>query len=167
MTMLDNFGEFLKGHFTILSDGDRNTAFVTTTNGTSRTLKIYGNSASLVWNDTQSVGAQGDFGQVGKGTTPVTRQDINIETPFPDSPENAKQVSLAGGYNSGLGKITVQTNITPTGGSGAVTEFCKINNMAVIETNTFEIIALTRDLVSPQANFIIGETISASLEILI
>jgi len=165
--MLDNFGEFLKGHFTILSTGVRDTAFVITTNGTSRTLRIYGTSSNFVWNDTNAVGSQGDFGQVGKGTTPVTRQDINIETPFPDAPENSKQVSLAGGYNSGLGKVTVQTDITPTGGAGAVTEFCKINNMSVIQTNTYEIIALTRDLVSPPASFIVGEAISASLEILI
>jgi len=164
--MLDNFGEFLKGHFTILSTAVRTTP-LKNLGGVTRTLRIYGDSSDFLWNDTNAVGAKGDFGQVGKGTTGATRQDVNIETVFPDSPENAKQVSLAGGYNSGLGKITVQTDITPTGGAGAVTEFCKINNMNPQDTNTFEPFTLTRDIISPPASFIIGETISASLEVLI
>ncbi len=163
--LVDNFGQFLKGHFTILSTGVRTTPIVNLA-GVTRTLNIYGNQATFVWNDTNAVGTKVDSGQVGKGTTPATRSDFKIETPFTNAPESAKQVSLAGGYNSGLGKSTIQTNITPTGGSGSVTEFCKINNMTVDETNTFEPFVLTRDVFPPVA-FIMGETISASLEVLI
>ncbi len=164
MVTLDNFGIFLAGHFKAVS----NVATLVTLKdiaGLDRVIRIYGSSSQDVWCDSDE-GTVSDFAQVGKGTTPATRQDVNIEDPFPDAPENSRRSSIVAGYNSGLGKITISTVITPTGGSGSVTEIVKIQGMIGANNTITGFHTFFRDNISP-VGFIIGETINVSYEVLI
>lgn len=76
-----------------------------------------------------TVGANGKFNrtnlrqtQIGKGTTPVTRQDNSIDVPFTSSPENGLVTAQNMAYLVGLSLIEASTLISPTGGSGLITE---------------------------------------------
>lgn len=166
MVITDNFGKFLAAHFHILSSGNISVTLDTIA-GSSVTVRVYGTSSTAVWNDTD-LGSVSDQAQVGQGVTPATRADINIETPFPTSPENSRITSTPGGYNSVLAKITIPTVITPTGSSGTITEACKYNTMI---QNTLgpnpQIFLFFRDIVSPGVNFMMAEAINISHEVLI
>lgn len=164
MTTLDNFGIFLAGHFRAIS-GSTKTVTLKLLTGADTTLRIYGTSEQDCWTDTNE-GTVSDFAQVGKGTTPATRQDFNIEVPFVGGAEGSRQSSIPAGYNSGLGKITISTVITPTLGSGSVTEVVKIQGMIRLATTATDFFAFFRDNVSP-VNFISAEAINVSYEVLI
>jgi len=123
-------------------------------NGNDRTLTIWAPNTSFTFNS-----ANVSLAQVGKGTTPATRQDRKIETPFTNGGiEDGVVGTQPSGYNSGLGKITVATQIAPTVGAGAISEIVKINNWKA-NTGLIHAYCLTRDLVSPVVNFIGGQTI--------
>ena len=158
MVSLDNFGIFLAGHFRTLTGGATD---VTLKNiaGVDRSVRIYGTNSQTCYNDLND-GTVNDRAQVGKGLTPATRQDVSIESPFILAPESNEILSIIAGYNSGLGKIEISTVITPTGGSGAVSEVVKISSIIQLATANPESFAFFRDNVSPVANFIIGETIN-------
>lgn len=166
MVTLDNFGIFLAGHFKPVNNSTQ-TVIIKDIAGADLSVRIFGSSSQDCWTDADE-GTVSDFTQVGKGTTPATRQDTNIETPFTNSPESAKQACLSAGYNSGLGKITISTVINPTGSSGTITEVVKIQGLiGVFPSGTFtNFTAFFRDIISP-VNFISGQAINVSHEVLI
>jgi len=104
--------------------------------------------------------------QVGKGLTPATRQDIAIENPFTNAPEDTFFINGLAGYNSGLGKITAPASIAPTGGSGDISELIFVITIRATNASNFRCL-MTRDIVFPPVSFISGKTINTALEILI
>jgi len=162
MVFMDNWGKLMANIF-----------IVPTTSGATFTMEdLVGTTRSYVtykdrdfddhWNQT----ACQSFAQVGKGTAPVTRQDFKLEVPFTNggAEDNLKITSLFG-YNSALGKITIATSISPTAGSGTVTEVVKIN--AVQQTNATLIQNLwIHDLIAG-VSFISAKTLNIEHEILI
>ena len=114
MTANDNLGILLAGLFRPLSTGNKSVFGIINTAGASHEMVVYGDpSANNVFNE-----AGASRAQVGKGTTPPTRQDRNIESPFTNGGvEDSAQSSNLFGYNSGLAKITIATQINPTTGA--------------------------------------------------
>ena len=154
MTNTDNMGKLLASIITIFQTGSfsKNVVLVDEA-GNNRTLRSWGTNAQVNFNT-----AIAGFVQVGEGVTPATRQDFKLEDPFSNGGvEDAPVLNQVFGYNSGLGKVTVATMITPTAGSGTITEVIHFGNFK--DTANITIFVLTqRDVISP-TNFITGETI--------
>jgi len=162
MTFLDNIGIVLAGLFRAPSTGLRTVSGLKAIDASIFTTTTYNQQTfSTLFNITAIKQAQ-----VGKGTSPVTRQDFDIENEFPNSPENSKVGSLNDAYNSGLGKITMATLISPTGGAGSITEVCKFVNFRAPTNPQDRICCILRDVISP-VGFIIGESINIDHEVLI
>lgn len=162
MVFMDNWGKLMANIF-----------IVPTTSGATFLLKDLNNNTQTCvtykdrdFDDHWNQLASQSFAQVGKGTAPVTRQDFKIEVPFTNggAEDNLKITSLFG-YNSALGKITISTSISPTAGSGTITEVVKVNSIQNLTAGLFQFL-VTRDLVSP-VNFISGKSINIEHEILI
>jgi len=155
----DNFGEMFRrlwtsGGTASLIDFNNN-LFSYTTVGTQETYV-----------DTAGVTTLGSAVQIGSGVTPATRQDFSIESAFASSPENVKTFTGDGGWNSGLGKITISTLISPTTGSGAISETV-LFGVWRSTLNTFRFNLLSRDNISPVVNFISAQTINIDYEVLL
>jgi len=162
MVFTDNWGKLMTSIFQVPSTGSP----VFTMEDLVGTTRNYQTYKDRDFDDHWNQDASLSFAQVGKGNTPATRQDVNIETPFTNggAEDNLKITSLFG-YNSALGKITIATSISPTAGSGSITEVVKINR--VQQTNASPIDNLwIRNIVNPVA-FISGKTINVEHEILI
>jgi len=155
--LTDNFGNFLKGILGIQSFD---------MNDLSNLSKNYVIPSGTVAYNMLGIGSLGTNIRVGKGTTPATRQDFNIENPFTTSPESlAFQLAGVGGWNSGLGQVSIQGAIT-AGDSGAISETILIqqfrNFNIGIGTSVF-----SRDNISPVVNFIVGQTINVNYLLLL
>ena len=160
---MDKFGIFLAGFFRAPTTASLTISGLVDVSGVARDLVLYREKASPSF--VEATGA-GDT-QVGKGTTPATRQDINTETPFTNAPESGKILStLPFGYVSGLGKISQGTLIAPTGGSGAISEATKFID-AITSGGLRYTYLIFRDNISPVVNFINGESINVEHEVLI
>ena len=164
MVTLDNFGIFLAGHFTAPTSGKN--VDIVDKSGVTQTVKIIGTSSNGVWGETNN-GTIADYIQIGKGTTPATRQDFKLEDPFVTSPESSRFITISAGYNSGLGKITISAVLASTGGSGSITEVTKEQQMTKITpSQSLGQFLFFRDLISP-VGFIIGQTVNVSYEVFI
>ncbi len=133
--------------------------------GVAQNLDLYGLVTAFTFNDTNQ-GATTSQTQVGDGATPPTRQQTNIDSPFSNGGvEDGRVANTNIGYNSGLGKIDIPTNFTPTAGSGTIKEVCKFMAMsrAIGGQGIFMIF---RDL-TPDTSFIAGKTINVVHEVLI
>jgi len=148
----DNWGNFLKGFFT--GTGINHNM----TNSVNQSKPIRTNGTVAVYNST-SAGTVGTNMQIGKGTTPATRQDFFIGNPFLVAPENNEFVTGFGGYNSGLGQVTVGGLLTPTGGAGSISETILLARWADINTSLQNYL-LSRDNISPVVNFISGQNVN-------
>jgi len=147
--LLDNFGRFLGGLLSATNFSNTDEASVS---------RVF---AWTNWNDTDVnlPQSKGSSIQIGKGTTPATRQDVKLEDPFVTAPESLKKATSNGGYNSGLGKVDFSSVII-AGGAGAISE--TVWFMAMHTSNFGQTNAWSRDLISPVANFIIGQTINVN-----
>jgi len=119
-TVNDNFGFLFSTFFRPVSQLDESRTGFKDTSGVSRTLKLISiRTDPLAYNAGLTVSKV----QVGKGTSPPTRQDQTIESPFTNGgAEDNPQPTLAYGLQSALGKIVIATLISPTFGSGFITE---------------------------------------------
>jgi len=164
LTLNDNFGFMIAKLFRAPTTGANSTGNVLRREDTGAlfgTSMYQTNSNSTIFNDEAGI----NQAQVGEGSTPATRQDFKIEDTFPDSPESSPQNSVAGAYNSGLGKITIATLISPTGGAGSITEVIKRGRIRdSIGGSTTRFIIWTRDVISP-VGFIIGQSINIDHEV--
>ena len=163
MVILDNFGLLLAGFFRAPSTAVLTVGGIKDTSGVSFSLRPY----DTIDSDRRfnKIGADRKA-QVGKGTTPVTRQDFVIESPFTNGGvEDNPQNSNASGYVSGLGKIEAGTLIASTTGAGTITEVVK---QIVLEDSfsTIRTMIIMRDIISP-ASFIASESINVNHEVLI
>lgn len=161
MVFLDNAGIMLAGIFRAPSTGTKTVFGLLNTGGASFGTKMYSDQGQNLFNlaPLKTV-------QIGKGNTPVTRQDFKLETVFPDSPESSSFASLNGGYNSGLGKIEIPATLSNTGGAGTISEIVKFSRVHKQDNSGLQTIILFRDLVS-DVGFIIGESINVNYEVLI
>ena len=164
MTVLDNFGLLMRAHFVVIqtANAGASSATLIDENGTSRGLSVYGRHTTAKYNNQNR-----DSAQVGKGTTPATRQDEKIENPFTGGVESVKQLSAVAGYLIPQAKMEVQTLITPTLGSGIITEVVKFVRWQSGAVN-FEF-AIFRD-VDPDftpVGFIAGQSINLANEVFI
>jgi len=155
LTNSDNFGIFLATLITPFTTGSfTKDVLLIDQQGASQNMRIWGLNSANNFNKLGSFGQT----QIGKGLSPATRQDIVIENPFTNGGVEDNLVpSSIFGYNSGLGKITVATMITPTAGSGSITE---VTHICVWQATTGlqKAILLTRDTLSPIA-FLTGQTV--------
>jgi hypothetical protein len=159
--ILDNLGRLTAGLFRHPSTANLKVSQIFNEAGVDVELYLY---STQFFNFIFNI-QQGRSAQVGKGTTPVTRGDIKIESAFLVAPESVKNTSLLSGYTVGLSKISMSTLISPTGGSGSITEVVKfLFIMGANQSATW--IAIMRDIVSP-ASFIAGESINVTHEVLI
>jgi len=149
----DNWGNFLRGFF---SGTAQDISPMTDSLNANKPIRT--NGTVITYNSTDS-GAIGTQMQIGKGLTSATRQDFNIGNPFVSAPEEDPFDTGFGGYNSGLGQVTVGGLLTPTGGAGAISEtvlFAKWRHIG----NTINDFVLSRDNISPVVNFIIGQAVN-------
>jgi len=163
MVALDNLGLLLAGIFRNASTGNGQVFNLKATNGAVYSTRIYATQG-----DTNRSNFDGALRQVqiGKSSTPVTRQDFKIGDPFPDSPESSLNNCIDGGYNSGLGKISQTCLISTTGGAGTITEVIKAFRIRDQFTQSGRTLIMFRDLITPE-NFIAGESINVEYEVLI
>ncbi len=163
MVVLDNLGFLLSFFFRAPSGSNAIRVGIKRLGGSALDVRPYSaNTDTGLFNDEGIVRRA----QVGKGTTPATRQDNNIENAFPDSPESGQVSSLNGGYNSGLGKISQSTLISNLGGAGSVTEVIKVFKIVDVFTQNGVDCAIFRDVISP-VGFIVGESLNITHEVLI
>ena len=166
MTVNDNFGMLFALLIRSPSTGTLNTGTIfRDTGNTLRQFVIFALGVNFTFNFTGN-GAGVSKSRVGKGTTPPTRQDFNVDSGFPDSPESSLISSVTPTYNSGLAKITQATLISPTGGSGTISEVIKTArwSRAISLGGDF---CIARDLNSPVSNFIVGQSINIDHEVFI
>jgi len=162
MVVMNNLGLLLAGIFATPVTTKIIAGFFTISNAPF-SLRIYGTDATPNKNFTENGGS---FAQVGEGSTPASRSDFNIQTPFANGGIEDNQKSTNGfGYNSGLGKITIATQIAPTVGTGTITEVVKINTLKT-ETGAIEQFLWLRAVISGKF-FAIGQSIDLSHEVTI
>jgi len=146
----DNWGNFLRGFFTGTAQD-----ITPMTNQLAQNKPIRTNGNALPFNSTDS-GAIGSEMQIGKGVSGATRQDFNIESPFASIP---RFDTGFGGYNSGLGQVSVNGLLSPTPEAGAISETVFFAVWRHIGATT-ERYLLSRDNISPVVNFIIGQAVN-------
>jgi len=149
----DNFGIFLA----FLFGGGSNNQNLTDITNSLATISFQGSSTNF----NSTIVAVGTQIQVGKGLSTPNRQNFNIESPFTTSPESTIKNTGAGGWNSGLGQVSASMIPFGAGGAGAISEtaFFWVMANVVGAQKTF---LMSRDLISPVANFILGETINVN-----
>ncbi len=154
--LTDNFGNFLKGILGIQG------FFM---NDLSNSAKQYNCPNGTTAYNHSGIGTLGTTIQVGTGLTPATRQDTNIQNPFGTAPESsAFNLAGVGGWNSGLGQISMSGAIT-AGDSGAISEAVLIQKFRNFNLGTGTSV-FSRDNISPVANFIVGQTINVNYVLL-
>ncbi len=103
--------------------------------------------------------------QIGKGSTPATRQDFNIEIPFTNGgEEDNRKLSIIAIYVEATEKIEMSTQYSALG-SGAISEVCKfivINDISGQDRT----ILISRDIINPPVNFIGSQIINVQNEVL-
>jgi hypothetical protein len=165
LTTLDNLGLLLASFIRPVSGASLSVGGFKGIDGVSETLGIYGLATANIYNDSGEF-ASTSQAQVGDSATPVTRQDFNIGNAFANGGiEDTKVANLSVGYNSGLAKIEIPTNFSPTAGAGTVREVCKflrVGNFSGLPKT----IMIFRDVVSDSA-FIIGQSIDIVHEVTI
>ena len=160
MVVNDNFGKLIASIFRPPSTA-LTLIILTNTDGSTRGIRVYGADANVVFNLQKSAQVQ-----IGKGSSTPTRQDFVIESPFSSSPENVgKGVTQPQAYNSALGKITIATLISPTGGSGTITETVFTQGWQDTGSNSDRYL-IFRDLISG-SSFIAGQAINIEYEVLV
>jgi len=161
LVILDNLGIILAGIFRAPTTVTKSVIIKDITD-TSKTVKVYGRNddPSDFFNFTVVRQAQ-----IGKSSTPATRQDVNIGSPFTNGGiEDNRNNSLSFGYNSGLGKIEIPTQIAPTFGSGTIVEVCKFSSYR--DSVGIFVCCIFRDVIS-NVNFISAQTININHEVLV
>jgi len=103
--------------------------------------------------------------QVGKGLTPPTPQDYNVEDPFIASPESNRIGSSSAVYNLGSQEIVQNTNINNCGGSGSVSEVCTYTLAKIYPSAVVKTIILTRNKIDPAVPFVATNNINLDTKV--
>lgn len=122
--------------------------------GTNQTLRIRGGTGTYN-------GVIGTRVQVGQGSIAPARTDFKIGTAFANGgiEDGIVNVAGAGGFNLSLGLITISTNISPTAGSGTVTETAMFERWRSLAAGDFDFL-VSRDIISPGVSFVATKSIT-------
>jgi len=123
-------------------------------------FRIVANNNTTLWNDnvTNPVITETRV-QIGKGTTPPTRQDFNIENPFTNGGVEDNSVkSQFSGYVSATGLINMATQLSPMAGAGTITE------VVLFKHTRAGVFLWYRNLITP-SGFILGNTVNTNHEV--
>ncbi len=154
--ILDQFGVWLAGLFSFQSASARN-ILIKSTGGIIKTVGVY--TSGTFFGILQGGITVGAKIQVGSGSTAPARTDFTIETPFGTAPESSAFVAPSNPvYNSGLGNFKYNSSIS-TGGAGTINESILTARWRDIGL-TVDNYILFRDIISPSASFIAGQTIA-------
>ncbi len=151
----DNWGKMIKA----LISGDLAVIppAVDRQNTTNNALIVYRTTDQF--NSTNTAGLVGSVIQAGSGSTPATRQDFNIETALIGLPQATFNPTGDGSWSSGLGQILIPSQIV-AGQGGTIRETVLFGNWATISPVENQQYCISRDLISPIVNFVIGQTIN-------
>ena len=151
--ILDNFGIFLAGIFKAFLGGTK-TVLLRSTTVPNEAVNTYGGNLFGI-----TAVNFGSFLQVGSGSTPPSRSDFNIETAFGTAPESVALTGVSDPvFNSGLGNFKYSVSIQ-AGGAGTINESVSFLKFTTNVFN-FRSFAMFRDIISPSASFIAGQTIA-------
>jgi len=103
----------------------------------------------------------GTLFRLGSGNATPLRTDFKIQTVLNATPESSYQNTGSGGFNSGLGKITIARAFPATTGSDTIREFGSFAQVAT-QFSSF-IIMLNHDLVLPTVSYSPTQTINVEL----
>ena len=150
--ILNQFGKL----FALFHSGSVALRTTTLQDNTNVARTIQSSGAGNTWTN----GSGGSSAQVGQGASVVARADFDIETVFANGgPEDSRQSTAIGGYNSSLGQATINTTIAPTAGTGTVIESCLF--WEFIDTGPVgRIFLMSHDNISPGVAFLIAQTIT-------
>ncbi len=156
MVITDNFGKYLTELLRAPSqvNGD---ITLKDTSGVDRTVRVWGFANSgAVYNFSSTV----SHAQVGKGETPPTKQDFDIDNPFTNGgAEDNEVVTTIAVRDIPTGKITIGSLFSPTAGVGEVHEAVKTQNWRATDSISYEFLFFRTVLAVP-VSFIIGESIN-------
>jgi len=150
---MDNFGIAFAGLLIPVATQRTSSVEIINSSGNPVNITIYGFGSG-------ALSTSGGKIQIGKGTTPPTRQDFKIEVPFTNGGiEDSGFNNQAGGYNSVLGEITVAGVLSPVLGSGIIKEVTKTNGWSGD-------VLIFHDLIN-DVSFIAGQQVDVSYSVLI
>jgi len=155
----DNFGIFIRATFPAFNKLDEFTDGMIDISGTPRNIKIKGLSNSNTFN--RSVA---NFAQIGKGSTPPQKSDINIENPFTNGGIEDNQFAVPnGGFALNTNRILFATQLNPTGGSGGIREVCYFLRFRVSDGSD-QLFLIFRDVI-PLVSFVAGQSLTIEQEV--
>lgn len=148
MVFTSGFGLVFAG----IMNGHTTQAGIVDTSGMARTVIIYNTDAE---NSKNFMTAPTKQWQIGKGITPPTPLDFNIETPMGSAPESGIQTLAVANYIIDSGTITQTGFISNLGSSDSFTEICFYTSLKD-SGGTQRTIMISRVLVSPPQAFLAG-----------
>jgi len=150
--ILENFGKFLRN----LWSGSTSLFNMIDNAGVSRgNLSVFGNNDNTLLNLLGNGSGQtlGSLGQIGSGIATAQRTDFKIQTPI-----GVGDVSTTnGGYNSGLGRVTVSFQFGLSG-SGNIAEAGLFGRWYSQDGTNERTFMIAHDNISPIVPFVDGET---------
>lgn len=96
--------------------------------------------------------------QLGKGTTPASPLDFNIETPFITAPESSRIGMSEASYILNSGEITQTGFISNLGSSDSFTEICFFTQIRDTSGGN-HIVMISRIIVDPPEPFLLGNRV--------
>ncbi len=118
----------------------------------------FGALQSVWWGNPTGV-AVGTSIQIGSGIVVPNFNDVQINTPFPASPENLVKGTTTGVYFVGLSQAKCSATYSPTTNGGAIGESAFIGSWRT-QFNVQKHFMLTHDSISPVVNFSAGQAIN-------
>ncbi len=156
--LTDNFGKFFQGAY--FRNGG---ALGLIDNvGSLQTVDFIGNPPFTArYNANNSVSLGTRF-QIGSGTTPADRADFRIETAFANGGLEDNQTNTgSGAYTAGLSRINVAGVISPTTGTGSISEFVMLAIWQKFpQQSQTKVYCLSRINISPVVAFGVADTIN-------
>ena len=162
----DNFGQWLSGIFSTGGTHATRGISITASDATTKTINAIGWDTSggpsgQPWNDTTGT-SDGTRFQIGAGTTPVTRGDVNIETAFGVGAQASPFVpSGLGGFTKATGIVQSSGNVVTSTLGGVIAEcalFGKWHHNATASSSA--LFMLAHDNISPTVTFLAGQTVN-------
>lgn len=151
----NNWGKMLTG---LLSDDEADYILQDITD-VARTMRFSGQSA-INFARTFGGAVLGSQAQIGQGSTPATRSDFNIETPFANGGlEDSLTNTGTGVWVEAQGHATVPIVINPTTGAGVISESVLVMSWIDKGVVVRKLLA-SRDNISPVVNFGAGATLT-------
>jgi len=158
--LLDSYGQFIGGLF--LTDTSKVNVLKDTA-GSLQTCRWYGNGNNQrTFNFTDVTNSTGMLIKTGTGNNVPNRGDFNLQT------LTKTHVSSNGGYNSGLGRVQMPASSVSTlnetiAEAGLFGQWNMGSGNSVLNRN----IMLSRDLISPTVQVLIGETINVDYQLIL